>query len=377
VQQQSIAISVHGRAEDEQTSVRRQKHTRTVSVPGENSTEQSIEPKESDEPEEPVESDVEPDEPVESEEPDELQPEEAPGESAVQMKERGAVQGVHARADVDGKLSVSFEYQGKHYNYSQLVPHSVYEAGAKVYFGGELLEASPTRTYRLWDEGKRAALTWHVDGTVEGLFEDTGRVMEITPVSRSQDVSLLEGYSGVHPPHVIQWIPALFEKSNEQSRIASGGSDLIALAGNSSSSGVWSGQEWYPGCYRGDSRRHKVIIAFASDSASLSQEGGSTSRLQSKLNSIVNQASFVFENQMNFELKLGRLDMARSSNEWQGGCGCGDGSCMTSEKLSTLRKSNCVVAILQIRIICQFSTNLFNLFIDWFQKSIYCVVNYR
>ena len=79
------------------------------------------------------------------------------------------------------------------------------------------------------------------------------------------------------------------------------------------------GQKCFPGCYDGDSQLHELVIGLATDSTALERAGGSTSQLQTTMASILNQASFVYENQMNIELKIGTLWMARRENEWQRG----------------------------------------------------------
>merc|ERR1719498_2217478 len=115
--------------------------------------------------------------------------------------------------DHDGTLSIEFSHDGKQYSYN-LYPESVYSNDATVHEGESLLETGPVRTYRLREDGKWAAVTMHDDGTVQGLVEDNGSVIEIQPMEDADPeiaAVLMETYSSEFPPHATRWVepPAL------------------------------------------------------------------------------------------------------------------------------------------------------------------------
>jgi len=263
-----------------------------------------------------------------------------------------SVEGVHTwlgqEEDQSQDLTVTFGHQGKEHQY-ELLPHSVYKEGAQIYSGSELLEMEPPRTYRARDDGKWASMTLHEDGTVQGLFEDDGRVMEIKPVAHQEPevvASMLQDYEGDSPAHLIRWVgaPDLQAKASLVQTDGSGTPTTVNDDGHvpddstgpgpieeekdpkfGGSSASWGGVKWWPGCYAGDKDQHEFIMGFAADKAAVDKEG-SQSALKSKLDSIVNEASFVYEKQMNIKLKLDYLKMATSNADF--------GSCPNGNEMS-------------------------------------------
>jgi len=289
--------------------------------------------------------------------------EDSPSAASVVADERttnSAARGVHARIASDGTLSVSFGHDGKPYHYDQLVPHSVYAHDAKVYLGEQLHKAEITeiRTYKLRDHGKWVSATLHPDGTVQGLFEDAGRVMEITPTDQLKDASLLQGFSSSYPPHVVRWVarpnlekPGIVQDIRPTTPgIATddaGGNHVpqtgeVAVHEYETSemvhSGVWGGQSWAGSstCYTGDTQMNEFKVGFAADYKAR-EITGDANAVRTKLESIIADASFVYEKQMNVKLTLDHLVVSNSTNDWMGGCPAeGD---IPSTKLGIMKKA--------------------------------------
>merc|ERR550514_2410614 len=62
---------------------------------------------------------------------------------------------------------------------------------------------------------------------------------------------------------------------------------------------------------------NEMSVAIASDQASYSWKNNDASALQTTLESIVIEASFVYEKQMNFKLKIGYLEMETSTAKFE------------------------------------------------------------
>jgi hypothetical protein len=227
--------------------------------------------------------------------------------------------------------------------------YNVYHDDAEVYAGEELLDVGPSRTFRLREEGKWASVTLHEDGMVQGLFEDNGRVMEISPVSHQEPsvaALLLEDYEGDAPAHIIRWVAPPQLQGTRSSFLQEpeptyppdptappeDGDTPVDTTGPGpieeealpeiAAMSSWGGVKWYPGCYKGDSAPHEFIMSFASDKAALDKLGDKN-KLQAKLVSILNEASFVYEKQLNLKLKMGFLKMDLDGSEF-GGCPSND-----------------------------------------------------
>jgi len=164
--------------------------------------------------------------------------------------------------------------------------------------------------------------------------------------------ALLQDYEGEAPAHIIRWIappqlqasqsslleqaePTLPPDDNVIPVDTEGPGPIEEEVPKIGAMNSWGGVKWFPGCYSGDSSPHEFILTFASDKAALDKEGGNVNKVKTKLDSILNEASFVYEKQMNIKLKIGFLKIDTTGNEF-GGCPSGN---EMQDKLGKIRSA--------------------------------------
>jgi hypothetical protein len=86
----------------------------------------------------------------------------------------------------------------------------------------------------------------------------------------------------------------------------------------------WAGVRWFPGCFAGDQELHAFRIGVAADFKAWQLFGED---LQGIIESIVSEASLVYEAQMNIRLEIADLELheaAASEPSWVSGCDAGN-----------------------------------------------------
>jgi len=249
------------------------------------------------------------------------------------------------------------------------------------------------RNFKAMGNGKRASMTLFGDKQVRGLFEHDGRVLEVTPIAHLRDPSaaLLQpssNHSQAQPAHLIRWVAApelgtlgkkkfgLSLSVTKQRKVGNethgfyGGTSGIADFGTDGSdmpvdthdgrpfqsdegghplAEFWHGAKWWPGCYRDDYEMQEFVLTIVADKAAwdgvpdhwdpflteaahtdkISDEKR-TAALQGNIESIVEFASFVYEMQLNINLKIGHLAIDTTGSEY--------GECAADEMYERLHK---------------------------------------
>jgi hypothetical protein len=218
---------------------------------------------------------------------------------ATSRESQSMEQEVQARVAADGySAHVQFEHVGRMQQY-QLEPFSVYSTDAQVLQHtdeGESRLDMQARTYRSRIPGQWAAARLHANGSVSGLFEHQGKLLQIRPLDHQAD-----GLS----MHTLQYQGVDFDTSHH----------VVAMLESEStrsntSRAHWGGDKWFPGCYAGDSEPHEITIGFVADHLAWQQRGEA---LVSDLETALLEASIVWQNQMNIVLKLGYLKVYKST----------------------------------------------------------------
>jgi len=294
-------------------------------------------------------------------------------------------QNVTASLAVDGSsASVRFSDAGKLYEF-ELSLFSVYSADAEAVAhtddGPEELDTQAARTFRSRVDGKWASATLHEDGSVSGIFEDSDGLIEVRPLDGSEspetasllamsqgqglahavwrrefpdltlaslpthlESALLEGKSGsliqqardrprksidIHSidedgkHHGFEVPPGADEPHDEYRSVRSNDPRKAGRKIQGRTKAARSVSKWWPGCYSGDSDTHKFVVGVMADEPMYKFLGSKT---QSKLESYVSEASYVYEKQMNIRLEVGSLKMYKSTSgapSYAVGCGPG------------------------------------------------------
>eukprot|EP00927_Polykrikos_kofoidii_P047887 TRINITY_DN4217_c0_g1_i1.p1 TRINITY_DN4217_c0_g1~~TRINITY_DN4217_c0_g1_i1.p1 ORF type:complete len:511 (+),score=59.29 TRINITY_DN4217_c0_g1_i1:191-1534(+) len=235
-------------------------------------------------------------------------------------------------------LTVTLQHKNSSAKIFQAVRHSIYGKDAKARVGNGTVKIGSPRTFRGREHGRWVSMTLHNDGLIHGLFQDEHRILQVTPAVQHkhdpQVANLLELYKGQDALHVVQLLNLTilrehlansFSNSKDPvspeneavhvpEDVSGDGARSEALAANaagtsstgSAAAANWHGTRWFGGgaCYPGDDHLHELLVGIYADFASHRYAG---SALQGTLESIVNEASFVFEMQMNIILKIGDL----------------------------------------------------------------------
>eukprot|EP00971_Amphidinium_carterae_P059426 1175155-Amphidinium_carterae.1 len=79
---------------------------------------------------------------------------------------------------------------------------------------------------------------------------------------------------------------------------------LQAITSGRRSSKTWRGDVFYPGCYAGDRHRNVMLVGMATDVKLHKENRG---KVRERMEALVARTSFVYENQLNVELRIARL----------------------------------------------------------------------
>lgn len=249
------------------------------------------------------------------------------------------VQGVHVKKADATSIQVNFTHEGKLYEYD-VFAHNVYSKNAMVLIGSETASPISVNTYKARAKCSWATMTWHDDGSVHGLFEDCGRLIEVKPVAHLDNhtaTMLRQSYKGQEVPHVIRWmaLPQLGSKHvgrlhdpslghDDGDEVPVDGSDPGPIEFETGAYGEeWGGVPWFPGCYAGDEEMHEIIVSIASDAKVYEHKGKNLNAVKADLENIVAEASFVYEKQLNIKLVIGKLEVATTEDKF-GGCPASD-----------------------------------------------------
>jgi len=269
---------------------------------------------------------------------------------------------VHTSMEGSRQLRVTFSHEGRQYNY-KLAPHSVYTKDAAIFQDGVLLKQgadSYSRTFRARGHGNGASVTVLGNKMVQGLFEHEGRLLEISPVSHYDDhaATLLQSSkyeSDEHPAHLIRWVAApdlgtLGKKLGltlSETKHAKVGNDTHGFGGDlpnqiadfGDDSHIpkdtadhypdfpavgWKGVKWWPGCYQGDFEMQEFILTMVADKAANDHAIELDANMTAIVESHVNEASWIYEQQMHVRLKIGHLDIDANGSTF--------GECPTKKK---------------------------------------------
>jgi len=190
--------------------------------------------------------------------------------------------------------------------------------------------------------GHRAKASIDRDGSISGLFQHGQQLLRIKPMpvglvmDAEHDghlvVSALQASEGrlhsvqaVGGESVMARLQNLTEQHDHGLEVAvddvgpapdattgeAPGSPLTPLSTDSlpdieASEQDWAGVRWFPGCFTGDEKLHALRIGVAADFEAWRLFGA---RLQGIIESIVSEASLVYEAQMNIRLEIGDLQM--------------------------------------------------------------------
>eukprot|EP00931_Biecheleriopsis_adriatica_P090960 TRINITY_DN6486_c0_g1_i1.p1 TRINITY_DN6486_c0_g1~~TRINITY_DN6486_c0_g1_i1.p1 ORF type:complete len:673 (+),score=112.73 TRINITY_DN6486_c0_g1_i1:35-2053(+) len=136
-------------------------------------------------------------------------------------------------------------------------------------------------------------------------------------------------------------VTGLFQTGDEVLRMSLSGKDvqvrrlqdLVDAAGFPTSFGTWNGTKWWPGCYSGDAQLNEFKVGIVADISAYERHGES---LTSLLETIIAEASFVYELQLNIKLTIGFLHMYKvSANAPAYAIGCSK----LSQKLDEMKQN--------------------------------------
>jgi len=257
-------------------------------------------------------------------------------------------------------IRVNFNHDGKLYEYN-LCRHNVYSKHATVSIGGEAAQAVSAHTYKTRAVGGSwSTMTWHEDGSVHGLFEDSGRLMEVKPVSHLDThtaTMLRQSYKGEEVPHVIKWVSLSQLAIKHKGRVnetkfslakdhpmGQDGEDAVPVDVTDPGpleyeigayGDEWGGTKWYPNCYTGDDKMHEIHVSIVSDKSVYDYKGKDSNAVKADLEGIVAEASFIYEMQMNIRLVIGNLEVTTTDTKF-GACPIGEDPC--TNKLMKLQQ---------------------------------------
>jgi len=261
---------------------------------------------------------------------------------------------------MDGKSAVvTVTKRGQVHTY-KMDSHSVFANDAEVveYTDQGVVTLSPNkttdggndslRTFRSRKNGSWASATLLKDGRMAGVFQlPSGELLQVKPhagntpnkshtILEVNNTGILMG--GSLPDRRLGSTRILRRRlldEDDEFEIAVDSDDTFGHISENvadrpnelhprpagASSTTWGGEAWHPGCYPGDDRLHELSLDLISD-VRASQEQGSS--LQDQILEAVNEASFVYEMQLNIVLKVKSLTMYSSASNapWyaQGDC---------------------------------------------------------
>jgi len=262
--------------------------------------------------------------------------------------------------DSEEKASISFSSAGQSHEY-QLHAVSSYteKANISIWTGGkwEYMHPGKPRTFRSTEDGKYASARINEDGSISGLFErPDGHVLDIRPLHKddTEDPAhpLLLEYEGHDQAHVFSFVTDLIQirvhgqepnttvtdtttvhMPTEEEEFAD--TTTVQLPGHDDEEHSvphpkvgdsphppsafnrdkpWGGKPWFPGCYKDDDKLHDMAVGFAIPPYVF--RGGANNRYptvekaKARWEEILAKATYVYEKQMNFRLKLGDVKVA-------------------------------------------------------------------
>mmetsp|Transcript_19404 Transcript_19404/g.41347 ORF Transcript_19404/g.41347 Transcript_19404/m.41347 type:complete len:710 (+) Transcript_19404:82-2211(+) len=251
------------------------------------------------------------------------------------------VQEVHSATSSDGmSATVHFTHRGARHHYS-LSSYSVFTKNAELLqhgeHGTEPMYIQKARYFNGQERGRRAMAKLSVDGSVSGLFEHNGSIIEVRPsAERNQSASRrrYEHHVGYLPPEKLQYTledislrrlrevfqvdddsHGYFDKASDQP------SDELPQDHDSGNGKFktaamerWGGQEWYPGCYSGDSDLHEVKIGVIIDVKGWQKHHDDALPIEEHIQDAVAQASFIYEMQMHIRLRINTMKTFKTSH---------------------------------------------------------------
>eukprot|EP00928_Gymnodinium_smaydae_P087185 TRINITY_DN714_c0_g2_i13.p1 TRINITY_DN714_c0_g2~~TRINITY_DN714_c0_g2_i13.p1 ORF type:complete len:744 (+),score=41.11 TRINITY_DN714_c0_g2_i13:1344-3575(+) len=221
---------------------------------------------------------------------------------------------VEMSAAKDGKsATVHFDHGGKSYDYN-LKSFSAFSKASKLLEhteAGEMpMQMNRGRLFKSWVPGRRATATLDKDG-VSGLFEVDGRILEV----RSGQISLVNSrviWKAKVP--VLSSDTALLQQNAtkpevivEYEQLEEGVSNVAPMEDED---GDWGGEQWWPGCFSGDSEMHEFHVGFVVDYPGWARFGDEVVNI---LERMVAEASFVYEHQMHIKIKIGHLKIFKTT----------------------------------------------------------------
>eukprot|EP00446_Apocalathium_sp_SHHI-4_P014217 CAMPEP_0177215672 /NCGR_PEP_ID=MMETSP0367-20130122/34347_1 /TAXON_ID=447022 ORGANISM="Scrippsiella hangoei-like, Strain SHHI-4" /NCGR_SAMPLE_ID=MMETSP0367 /ASSEMBLY_ACC=CAM_ASM_000362 /LENGTH=415 /DNA_ID=CAMNT_0018665133 /DNA_START=133 /DNA_END=1380 /DNA_ORIENTATION=- len=221
------------------------------------------------------------------------------------------------------EISVSFNHSGKALQY-RLSARDIFAKGAELVAhtdeGKQLLDALPVSTFVSRVENQWASVDCHEDGSLSGLFENRGEVLRLHATMQDKPIALGSFGSGFVRFVASSVLPsnggagvagtvvsAASHLRNGTTQASDGGGARAELSVAASGGNV---DQWWPGCYEGDSRTHVLSVGIVADKAAwdLYTEG-----LRSKIVAAVSQASFIYERQMNIRLEIAELTIFKGT----------------------------------------------------------------
>jgi len=128
------------------------------------------------------------------------------GEELASLIKHSGVRNVRASRAMDGRsATVSFVFAGQHYSFN-MKASSIYADGATVliHTNGSVQqrEVGTPHTFSAREEGRRSTARLNEDGSVTGLFEIQGELLQVVPLGKRAE--LLEGPVHQSSPHRFQ-----------------------------------------------------------------------------------------------------------------------------------------------------------------------------
>jgi len=255
----------------------------------------------------------------------------------------------------ESRATVSFVTQGQSLKY-EMHAVSCYDANANisVWTGSawDYMDPGKPRTFRSKRKGGYARARIHEDGAVSGLFEqEDGRVLDVRPLrpddSDDPAYSLLAQHQAPGHAHVFEYLntdlehnpytslleqqatsgkPFYYPDGTETKFMPSGdatGPDPNTGIGSKS---AWGGVKWYPGCYSGDSTMHSMTVGYAIPpnvfSGGKKNAWPTMEKAKAKWEDMLTKGSFIYEKQMNLQLSLGEVKVAKQGGPSWAVVGC-------------------------------------------------------
>mmetsp|Transcript_87522 Transcript_87522/g.203594 ORF Transcript_87522/g.203594 Transcript_87522/m.203594 type:complete len:712 (-) Transcript_87522:444-2579(-) len=225
--------------------------------------------------------------------------------------------------------TLSFRHGGEHHEFN-LFPHSVFTDDAEIIFhresGTERVEVPKSPLFRADDEGHRAVVRLLEDGSVEGLFEHLGSILQVHPAGQGKHhvehllgsrISRRANASSrrLAPRIAVEDEDAHFDDPSDLPE------DELPQAENhthrkykTAAMAKWGGQRWYPGCYPGDGALHQVKIGIAVDVKGWQKHHDDEVSLMDHIQASVAQASIIYEMQMHIRLRINTVTVHQTEH---------------------------------------------------------------